>query len=78
MAKRKKQSVGTVDNIDICDELKQSYLAYAMSVILDRALPDLRDGLKPSQRRILYTMRNVDSYVKSARIVGEVLGTLHP
>src|SRR3990167_4730293 len=65
------------------DEMKSSYLSYAMSVIVGRALPDVRDGLKPVHRRILYAMHelNLDhakSYKKSARIVGEVLGKYHP
>ena len=65
------------------EELKESYLTYAMSVIVSRALPDVRDGLKPVQRRILYAMdelamRPGTSYKKSARLVGEVLGKYHP
>ncbi len=64
-------------------ELKESYLSYAMSVIVARALPDVRDGLKPVQRRILYTMKEVgnlpgSAFKKSARIVGEVMGKYHP
>ncbi len=69
--------------IDIEDELKSSYLDYAMSVIIGRALPDVRDGLKPVHRRILYAMHEIGltwnrSFKKSARIVGEVLGKFHP
>ncbi|MEM6337021.1 MAG: DNA topoisomerase (ATP-hydrolyzing), partial [Bacteroidota bacterium] len=69
--------------IDIEDEMKSSYIDYSMSVIVSRALPDVRDGLKPVQRRVLYGMRELDlgptrSYKKSARIVGEVLGKYHP
>lgn len=65
------------------DEIKQSYLDYAMSVIVGRALPDARDGLKPVQRRILYAMlelglRHNQSFKKSARIVGETMGKFHP
>ena len=65
------------------DEMKDSYISYAMSVIVGRALPDVRDGLKPVHRRILYGMRELGldhskSYKKSARIVGEVLGKYHP
>ncbi len=65
------------------DELKQSFLDYAMSVIVGRALPDVRDGLKPVHRRVLYAMhemRNTHNrpYVKSARVVGEVIGKYHP
>jgi len=69
--------------ITIEDEMKQSYLDYAMSVIVSRALPDLRDGLKPVHRRILYGMReggytSDKAYRKSAKIVGEVMGNYHP
>jgi len=75
--------LGTIRPIDIQDEMKASYLDYAMSVIVSRALPDVRDGLKPVQRRILYAMhdqgmRPTSSYKKSARLVGEVLGKYHP
>jgi len=75
--------LGLIRKIDIDREMQQSYLDYAMSVIVARALPDARDGLKPVQRRILYSMYDmglrVDSaYKKSARIVGEVLGKYHP
>ncbi len=75
--------LGFVRKIDIDKEMQQAYLDYAMSVIVSRALPDARDGLKPVQRRILYAMYDmgirVDSpYRKSARIVGEVLGKYHP
>ncbi|MDY6892843.1 MAG: DNA gyrase subunit A [Chloroflexota bacterium] len=76
-------NIGTVTPIKIEDEMKSSYLDYAMSVIVSRALPDARDGLKPVHRRILYAMDNMglhhnSSYKKSARIVGEVLGKYHP
>ncbi|MBI4730965.1 MAG: DNA gyrase subunit A [Chloroflexi bacterium] len=75
--------LGLVRKIDIDREMQAAYLDYAMSVIVARALPDARDGLKPVQRRILYAMYDmgirVDSpYRKSARIVGEVLGKYHP
>ncbi|MEE9599813.1 MAG: DNA topoisomerase (ATP-hydrolyzing) [Anaerolineales bacterium] len=75
--------IGLVRPIDIDDEMQQSYLDYAMSVIVSRALPDSRDGLKPVHRRILYAMHDMNmgpesSYKKSARIVGEVLGKYHP
>ena len=65
------------------DEMKRSYLDYAMSVIVGRALPDVRDGLKPVHRRILYAMNELGlqsnkTFKKSARIVGEVLGKFHP
>ena len=69
--------------ISIAEEMKRSYLDYAMSVIVSRALPDVRDGLKPVHRRILYAMSELGldwnkKYVKSARIVGEVMGKYHP
>ncbi|MCF4125735.1 DNA gyrase subunit A [Methylobacterium sp. SyP6R] len=69
--------------VSITDEMRQSYLAYAMSVIVSRALPDARDGLKPVHRRILYSMYENGylpdrKYVKSARIVGDVMGQYHP
>jgi DNA gyrase subunit A len=69
--------------IDIKDEMKDSYISYAMSVIVGRALPDVRDGLKPVHRRILYAMKELGlehnrSYKKCARIVGETLGKFHP
>jgi DNA gyrase subunit A len=72
-----------VSPISIEDEVKKSYLDYAMSVIVSRALPDLRDGLKPVQRRILYSMNEQGhtpdrGYVKSARVVGDVMGKYHP
>jgi DNA gyrase subunit A len=75
--------LGLVRKIDIDQEMQQAYLDYAMSVIVARALPDARDGLKPVQRRILYAMYDMglradSSYKKSARIVGEVLGKYHP
>lgn len=75
--------MGSVRKIDIDHEMQQSYLDYAMSVIVSRALPDARDGLKPVQRRLLYAMYDMgvradSAYKKSARIVGEVLGKYHP
>ena len=75
--------VGLVRSIDIDHEMQQAYLDYAMSVIVARALPDARDGMKPVHRRILYAMfdmglRPDSDYKKSARIVGEVLGKYHP
>jgi DNA gyrase subunit A len=74
---------GSVSPISIEDEVKKSYLDYAMSVIVSRALPDLRDGLKPVQRRILFSMNEQGhtpdrGYVKSARVVGDVMGKYHP
>jgi Type IIA topoisomerase (DNA gyrase/topo II, topoisomerase IV), A subunit len=75
--------VGVIKPVIIEEEMKSSYLDYAMSVIVSRALPDVRDGLKPVHRRILYAMnelglRHSTSHKKSARIVGEVLGKYHP
>ncbi|MBP6804700.1 MAG: DNA gyrase subunit A, partial [Chloroflexi bacterium] len=75
--------IGTVTTIDINREMRNSYLDYAMSVIVSRALPDARDGLKPVHRRILYAMHDMGiryntPHRKSARIVGEVLGKYHP
>lgn len=75
--------VGLVRKVDIDQEMQQSYLDFAMSVIVARALPDARDGLKPVQRRILYAMYDMglrpdSAFKKSARIVGEVLGKYHP
>src|SRR4051794_40891885 len=70
-------------DIDVGDEMRTSFLEYAYSVIYSRALPDAKDGLKPVQRRILYTMADMNlrpdrGHVKSARVVGEVMGRLHP
>ena len=69
--------------VNIEDEMKRSYIDYAMSVIIGRALPDVRDGLKPVHRRILYAMNELNNdwdkpYKKSARIVGDVIGKYHP
>ncbi|MDP1779289.1 MAG: DNA gyrase subunit A, partial [Anaerolineales bacterium] len=74
---------GNIESVDIDAQMRSAYLDYAMSVIVARALPDARDGLKPVHRRILYAMhelgmRSNSSYKKSARIVGEVLGKYHP
>ncbi|PIZ44980.1 DNA gyrase subunit A [candidate division WWE3 bacterium CG_4_10_14_0_2_um_filter_41_14] len=74
---------GLVKHVSIVEEMEKSYLDYAMSVIVARALPDVRDGLKPVQRRILYAMRILNlnpgtPYKKSARIVGETIGKFHP
>ena len=70
-------------HVNLEDEMRQSYLDYAMSVIVGRALPDVRDGLKPVHRRVLYAMRELGNdwnkpYKKSARIVGDVIGKYHP
>ena len=74
---------GKIIERDIESEMKNSYIDYAMSVIVSRALPDVRDGLKPVHRRILYSMNELNltpdkPYRKSARIVGDVLGKYHP
>jgi len=74
---------GLLRNRDLSEEMKVSYMDYAMSVIVSRALPDVRDGLKPVQRRILYAMHELgmtpgSAHKKSARLVGEVLGKYHP
>ena len=76
-------SIGKVRPIDIEHEMKTSFISYAMAVIVSRALPDVRDGLKPVHRRILYSMHelgltNEKPYRKSATIVGDVLGKYHP
>lgn len=75
--------IGAIKPISIEDEVRSAYLDYAMSVIVSRALPDVRDGLKPVQRRILYGMNDLgvthnSAFKKSARIVGEVMGKYHP
>lgn len=72
-----------IELVDIENSIKSSYLDYSMSVIIGRALPDARDGLKPVHRRILYAMQNDEAksrtdFVKSARIVGAVIGRYHP
>ena len=69
--------------VNIEDEMRRSYMDYAMSVIIGRALPDVRDGLKPAHRRVLYAMRQMGlasnrAYRKCAKIVGEVIGNYHP
>ena len=77
------QVIGSVEEREISSEMKDSYIDYAMSVIVSRALPDVRDGLKPVQRRILYAMydmgvRSDAKFRKSAAVTGEVLGKYHP
>ncbi|MBL6687559.1 MAG: DNA gyrase subunit A, partial [Pseudomonadales bacterium] len=72
-----------IRSINIEDEMRQSYVDYAMSVIVGRALPDVRDGLKPVHRRVLFAMSELNNaynrpYMKSARIVGDVIGKYHP
>jgi DNA gyrase subunit A len=76
-------SIGKVEPIQLVDEMQTSYLDYAMSVIVARALPDVRDGLKPVHRRILYAMwhlglKHTAKFLKSARVVGDVMGKYHP
>ena len=83
MTSGSKSEFGFIQPTQITEEMRSSYLDYAMSVIVSRALPDIRDGLKPVQRRILYAMHDLgmrpnSSYKKSARLVGEVLGKWHP
>ena len=73
----------SIETIQIQDEMKSSYLDYAMSVIVSRALPDVRDGLKPVHRRIIFAMYKggydwSKNFRKSARIVGDVIGKYHP
>ncbi|HZJ40244.1 MAG TPA: DNA gyrase subunit A, partial [Demequina sp.] len=77
------ESEAQIVDIDVSDEMQASFLEYAYSVIYSRALPDARDGLKPVQRRIIYTMGDMGlrperAHVKSSRVVGEVMGKLHP
>ncbi|MFA5720335.1 MAG: DNA gyrase subunit A, partial [Acholeplasmataceae bacterium] len=78
-----KTTEGHIKEANISNEMKKSFLSYAMSVIVSRALPDVRDGLKPVQRRILFGMNELNmtsssAYKKSARIVGDVMGKYHP
>lgn len=75
--------IGRIEPVEIIDEMQRSYLDYAMSVIVARALPDVKDGLKPVHRRIIYAMQRMGvthsaHYTKSAKVVGEVLGKYHP
>jgi len=77
------KSFDKVESVDLQVEMARSYLDYAMSVIVGRALPDIRDGLKPVHRRVLYAMydagyRPDKGYYKSSRIVGDVMGNYHP
>lgn len=86
MPRKKKQDNALVEETiiqtDYCDEMSTSFVDYAVSVITDRALPDVRDGLKPVHRRILYAMhtmgmRNSAPYKKVARVVGQTMGLYH-
>src|SRR5438046_5444369 len=77
------QDIGNIRQIDVQDEMRSSYLDYAMSVITARALPDVRDGLKPAQRRILVAMNDLNlapdrGYRKCAKIAGDTSGNYHP
>ncbi len=83
MDEQRTEATGRVVSLPLVDVIKNSYLDYAMSVIVGRALPDVRDGLKPVQRRILYAMMELGlrpgtAYKKSARVVGETMGKYHP
>ncbi len=78
-----KNDIGKIQSVEITHEMRKSYLDYAMSVIVARALPDVRDGLKPVHRRILYSMHQIglshnSRYSKSAKVVGETMGKYHP
>src|SRR5258708_22814290 len=80
---KEQNPTGGIISVDVVSEMKESYLAYAMSVITSRALPDVRDGLKPVHRRILYAMHEMGltssaRFRKSAAVVGGVLGKYHP
>ena len=83
MQKTEEPKDKNINLISMHDEMSSSYLSYAMSVIVSRALPDVRDGLKPVHRRIIYSMYQLklfksSSYKKCARIVGDVMGKFHP
>ena len=83
MDKSQLEKKNNIKPIEMYDEMSSSYLSYAMSVIVSRALPDIRDGLKPVHRRIIYAMHKggfdwSKQYRKSARIVGDVIGKYHP
>jgi len=83
MAEETESQQGRIIKVNIEEQMKTAYIDYSMSVIVSRALPDARDGLKPVQRRILYGMNELGNnsnrpYKKSARIVGEVMGKYHP
>ena len=76
-------SIGKLEHVELSKEAQKAYLDYAMSVIVSRALPDVRDGLKPVHRRILFAMHEMglnptSKFAKSAKIVGEVMGKYHP
>ena len=74
---------GAIESRELAEEMRSSYMDYAMSVIVGRALPDVRDGLKPVHRRVLYSMQQLGlqpnrPYVKCAKVVGECMGDFHP
>src|SRR5499426_3805944 len=76
-------SQGPIELVNLREALEERYLAYALSTIMNRALPDVRDGLKPVHRRLLYAMRELNlnpntAFKKSARVVGDVIGKFHP
>src|SRR5260370_3695100 len=76
-------TLGEVRDVDFADALGERYLSYALSTIVSRSLPDVRDGLKPVHRRVLYAMQQLrldpgSGYKKSARVVGDVIGKFHP
>src|SRR6202049_4592445 len=79
----KTANLGEIRDVDFADALGERYLSYALSTIVARSLPDIRDGLKPVHRRVLFAMRQLrldpgSGYKKSARIVGDVIGKFHP
>src|SRR5438132_479176 len=79
----KSATVGEIRDVDFADALGERYLSYALSTIVSRSLPDVRDGLKPVHRRVLYAMQQLRldpgaGYKKSARVVGDVIGKFHP
>ena len=83
MAEEKEFNHGNMKNVSISQEMRDDFLSYSMSVIIDRALPDVRDGMKPVHRRVVWGMFNAGflpdkQQVKSANIVGEVMGKYHP
>ncbi|MCB1521537.1 MAG: DNA topoisomerase IV subunit A, partial [Hyphomicrobiaceae bacterium] len=76
-------NAGPIEPVNLKEALEERYLSYALSTIMGRALPDVRDGLKPVHRRILYAMRELrldpqSAYKKCAKVVGEVMGNYHP
>src|SRR5690242_21938666 len=79
----KSATIGEIRDVDFADALGERYLSYALSTIVSRSLPDVRDGLKPVHRRVLYAMQQLrldpgSAYKKSARVVGDVIGKFHP